>query len=127
LANKGICLDTDILIDAFKSDVRKIIGYYTTCINLYEFLRGLAFIGKDLDEFKLWIEINLNVLCIDNNSLKVASKIYAELRKKGEIIEDPHLLIASICIANNLPLITHNKKHFKRLEKFGLKVVDKVE
>ncbi|MDT7901892.1 MAG: PIN domain-containing protein [Acidianus sp.] len=83
--------------------------------------------GKDLDEFKLWIEINLNVLCIDNNSLKVASKIYAELRKKGEIIEDPDLLIASICIANNLPLITHNKKHFKRLEKFGLKVVDKVE
>jgi hypothetical protein len=59
--------------------------------------------------------------------LKVASKIYAELRKKGEIIEDPDLLIASICIANNLPLITHNKKHFKRLEKFGLKVVDKVE
>ncbi|WP_269199656.1 PIN domain-containing protein [Acidianus ambivalens] len=96
-------------------------------MNLYEFLRGLAFIGKDLDEFKLWIEINLNVLCIDNNSLKVASKIYAELRKKGEIIEDPDLLIASICIANNLPLITHNKKHFKRLEKFGLKVVDKVE
>ncbi|MCH4816405.1 MAG: PIN domain-containing protein [Saccharolobus sp.] len=123
MENKRICLDTDVLIDAFRNDIKKFIGYYTTCINLYEFLRGLAFIGKNIDEFKSWIELNLNVVCIDNNSLKTASRIYAELRKKGEIIEDPDLLIASICIANDFSLMTHNKKHFKRLEKYGLKLI----
>nr|WP_238526137.1 hypothetical protein [Sulfolobus islandicus] len=79
--------------------------------------------GKNIDEFKSWIELNLNIVCIDNNSLKVASRIYAELRKKGEIIEDPDLLITSICIANGFSLMTHNKKHFKRLEKYGLKLI----
>ena len=47
MENKRICLDTDVLIDAFKTDVRKFGGYYTTCINLYEFLRGIAFVGKE--------------------------------------------------------------------------------
>lgn len=122
MENKRICLDTDVIIDAFKSDISQYSGYYTTCINLYEFLRGLAFIGKNIDEFKSWIELNLNVVCIDNKSLKIASRIYAELRKSGEIIEDPDLLIASLCIANDLSLKTNNKKHFRRLERFGLKL-----
>jgi len=123
LESKRVCLDTDILIDSFKRDPRKIIGYYTTCVNLYEFLRGLAFIGKNVDEFKVWVEANLNVLCIDNSSLKIASRIYADLRKKGNLVEDPDLLIASICIANNLVLRTNNKKHFRRLEEYGLRLM----
>ncbi|MFP3202521.1 MAG: type II toxin-antitoxin system VapC family toxin [Sulfolobus sp.] len=123
MENKRICLDTDVLIDAFKTDVRKFSGYYTTCINLYEFLRGVAFIGKDVEKFKNWIEVNLNIVCLDNSSLKVASIIYSDLRKRGELIEDPDLLIASICIANDLSLMTGNKKHFERLKRYGLKLI----
>jgi hypothetical protein len=44
-----------------------------------------------------------------NSSLKVASTIYSDLRKRGELIEDPNLLIASICIVNDLSLMTGNK------------------
>ncbi|QGA53784.1 PIN domain-containing protein [Sulfolobus sp. E5-1-F] len=123
MESKGVCLDTDVIIDYFKGNPTEIKGYFTTCINLYEFLRGLAFIGRNIEEFKVWIETNLKVVCIDNVSLKVASKIYAELRKKGNLIQDPDLLIASICIANNLPLRTNNKKHFERLEEYGLKLI----
>jgi hypothetical protein len=58
-----------------------------------------------------------------NSSLKVASTIYSDLRKRGELIEDPNLLIASICIANDLSLMTGNKKHFERLKRYGLKLI----
>ncbi|BBG23269.1 hypothetical protein IC006_0553 [Sulfuracidifex tepidarius] len=90
-------------------------------MNLYEFLRGIAFVRKNVEEFKTWIETNLRVICIDNESLKVASRVYADLRKSEEIMEDPDLLIASMCIANGLGLKTNNKRHFQRLEKYGLK------
>jgi len=58
-----------------------------------------------------------------NSSLKVASTIYSDLRKRGELIEDPNLLIASICIANDLSLMTGNKKRFERLKRYGLKLI----
>ncbi|MBP1357895.1 MAG: type II toxin-antitoxin system VapC family toxin [Sulfolobus sp.] len=117
-----ICLDTDISIDAFKEGIEKYQGYYTTCISLYEFLRGIEYIGKDVVVFKSSIEEYLNVLCIDNKSILTASKIYSELKKRGEIVEDPDLIIASICISNDLALYTRNKKHFERMKKFGLKL-----
>ncbi|AWR95050.1 type II toxin-antitoxin system VapC family toxin [Acidianus brierleyi] len=123
MENKGICLDTDALIDAFKDGIKKYSGYYTTCISVYEFLRGISYVGKDVGKFKAAIEIYLNVLCLDNNSIITASNIYSDLRKNGELIEDPDLLIGSICIANNLCLRTNNLKHFKRLERFGLRIV----
>lgn len=50
----------------------------------------------------------------------IFGKIRASLRKTGMLIEDFDILIASICIANNLPLITLNTKHFIRIE--GLKI-----
>ena len=123
MESKGVCLDTDVLIDSFKGDPREIRGYHVTCISLYEFLRGLAYLGKDVNEFKAWIEANMNVVCVDNKAIKTASRIYAELRREGNLIEDPDLLIASMCIANGLVLKTGNRKHFERLEKFGLKLV----
>ena len=122
MEGKGVCLDTDVLIDSFRDDPRELRSYHITCISLYEFLRGLAYLGKDVSEFKAWIEANMNVVCIDNKTLKVASWIYAELRKEGHLIEDPDLLIASMCIANGLALKTRNRRHFERLEKFGLKL-----
>tara|TARA_Y100000034_G_scaffold135169_1_gene205981 strand:+ start:3767 stop:4105 length:339 start_codon:yes stop_codon:yes gene_type:complete len=50
-------------------------------------------------------------------------KIFKELVKKGDLINDNDILIGAICIANNVPLLTLNKKHFKKLERFGLKLV----
>jgi len=76
-----------------------------------------------VEKFKNWIEVNLNIVCLDNSSLKVASTIYSDLRKRGELIKDPNLLIASICIANDLSLMTGNKKHFERLKRYGLKLI----
>ncbi|MHA1709843.1 MAG: hypothetical protein ACTSXJ_08520 [Candidatus Baldrarchaeia archaeon] len=42
----------------------------------------------------------------------------------GMLIDERDLMIEAICIANSLPLATLNKKHFKRLTKFGLRPED---
>jgi tRNA(fMet)-specific endonuclease VapC len=42
-------------------------------------------------------------------------KIKAELKKVGKPIEDFDILVASIAIANNCILVTHNIDHFSRI------------
>ncbi len=44
----------------------------------------------------------------------------ARLKKKGDIIEDLDLLIAATCVANNLVLITQNRRHFNRIEELNI-------
>ncbi len=59
---------------------------------------------------------------MDNDIIIKYVEIYQKLKRKGDILSDSDLLIASTSIAKNLPLLTKNVKHFKRLIKFGLKL-----
>ena len=43
----------------------------------------------------------------------IQTKLY--LSKKGQIVEDFDIMIASIAISNNLTLVTHNTKHFQAI------------
>jgi tRNA(fMet)-specific endonuclease VapC len=45
----------------------------------------------------------------------VAAELYADLRKQGQPIDDIDLLIAGTAIANELILVTNNRKHFDRI------------
>ena len=49
-----------------------------------------------------------------------AAQIYHQLRLSNQMIEFRDILIAATCIVNELPIVTLNKKHFKRIE--GLKI-----
>jgi tRNA(fMet)-specific endonuclease VapC len=55
-------------------------------------------------------------------SVFLSAEFYADLRAKGTPADDIDLLIAGIALANNLILVTHNVKHFDRIE--GLEVTD---
>ncbi|MDG7025023.1 MAG: PIN domain-containing protein [Nitrososphaerota archaeon] len=99
----------------------------TTCISLYEFLRGLSYLGKQAGEYKAYLESNLDVLPLDNKAVLQASVLYGTLKRRGALVEDPDLLIASMCIANGLPVVTGNSKHFERFKEFGLSVRQKDE
>jgi tRNA(fMet)-specific endonuclease VapC len=44
----------------------------------------------------------------------------AVLEKTGQKIDDIDLQIASICLANDLTLVTNNTKHFERIEDLKL-------
>lgn len=56
-----------------------------------------------------------DIFGIDHDVAKKFGELRADLKKSGNIIEDMDLLVAATCIANNLILITHNRKHFARI------------
>jgi len=58
----------------------------------------------------------------ESKSCEIFTDLKANLSISGKIIEDFDLIIASICLANNLTLVTHNTKHFDNIK--GLKVED---
>jgi len=45
-----------------------------------------------------------------------AAEIYHRLRTSNQMIEFRDIFIAAICLVNDLPIATLNKKHFKRID-----------
>lgn len=56
------------------------------------------------------------ILLFDEKLVKIAGKIRTKLNKLGIPIGVYDLQIASIALANNLILVTHNVKEFSRIE-----------
>ncbi len=63
---------------------------------------------------------NIKVVDSNKSSDMLFAKIKADLRAKGTIVDDMDIMIASICIANDLILVTNNLKHFSRIESLKL-------
>ena len=124
--DRQICLDSDILIEIAYGD-EKIIEFikktnaewHTTAINIFE-------IWSERDEKQKNIENLIERLrkqdLNEPASLK-AGEIRRKLKERGEILEIRDIFIGAICIENNLELLTNNKKHFERLQEFGLKLI----
>ena len=86
------------------------------------FARGLAlpFNPKNFQDIKI-IEQEFSVLPI-----RPAFRKYAEsrnlLRQKGTPIDHMDLFVASVALFNDMTLVSHNTKHFERIE--GLNLAD---
>jgi predicted nucleic acid-binding protein len=126
--DREICLDTDILIEITKNSeeiitfLRKLgANLYTTPINSFEIWTGR--LRKEEEHIKNLIE-NLKSADFNKKAALRTGDIYKYLKEKGELIDFRDIFIASVCIENNLELFTNNKKHFERLKKFGLKLVE---
>ncbi|MBO8182576.1 MAG: type II toxin-antitoxin system VapC family toxin [Archaeoglobus sp.] len=116
---EGILIDTDVLIDYVKGFIElPSERLFVSEIVLYEFIRGT----KDVDEAKKAIEDAFMVIFHNNEIISLSSKIWIELRREGSLLDDRDLLIASTAIVHGLKLLTRNVRHYKRLEKFGLKL-----
>lgn len=64
--------------------------------------------------------INLpEILTLDSNSSRIFGEICAELDKSGLRVPQFDLQNASIAIANKIRFITHDKKHFPRINEFS--------
>lgn len=66
---------------------------------------------KNIDNFLR----KVRVLPLDNDAAGRFGKIKVDLRKKGQIIEDFDVLIASIALSHGGVLVTNNVEHFKRI------------
>lgn len=130
---KECTLDTNIITAFFKNDtavIAKISEYLEVFDNLtiniisyYEILRGLQDLGnaEKLRRFEEFMEEN-ELISLRKETIQKAAEIYAFLKKKGKLIEDADILIAAIAVVEDLILVTHNTRHFGRIE--GLQTED---
>ncbi len=121
---KKICLDTDILIEILHNDGitrEDLAGYgeefYTTSVSIFE-----VWYGKHEEGLEILLD-NLYKISFDEKSAKMAAEMLKKLKQKGLLIEPRDMFIAASCITNDMLLLTRNRKHFERLQEFGLKLV----
>ena len=75
----------------------------------------VTILKKTLSKQNLFLDKFVS-LHFDDKSAKLYGIIRANLEKKGTPIGPNDLLIASIAMANNLILVTHNTKEFLRID-----------
>lgn len=85
-------------------------------ISVYEFIRG----RKDYSHAKKLLEELAGIASLDNNVIFKATEIWRELTRRKK--DDRDLLIGATAIVLNMHLYTRNRKHYSRLQKYGLKL-----
>lgn len=124
------CLDTSTVSFALKGKLNvtnkilqiPVVELSTTVITEIELSYGAynsSNIEYNLDKIQGFLD-NLNIFNLDSKCIEIFAKEKTRLKKLGQIVEDMDILIASICLKNNLILVTDNSKHFKRFD--GLKL-----
>ena len=94
----------------------------TTIINYAELLFGAynsAKVKQNLNYIKAFLN-TISILNFIQNAAETFTQLKTNLKQSGKIIADLDLIIASICLSNDLILVTNNTKHFGRID--GLKI-----
>lgn len=124
-------LDTDVLMPLFKGNAamaerarahRNQYGLLNiTIVTYYEVMKGHEYVrAHDRQQvFEEFSQLN-RVLSLDRPACQAAANIYADLRRRGDLIPDADILIAGIALAGGYTLVTQNVKHFGRID--GLQV-----
>jgi tRNA(fMet)-specific endonuclease VapC len=86
--------------------------------------RASAKASENLQRLEQFLQI-VSVVDFDQASADSYSQLRLALRRKGRPTGEMDLLIASIAIAHQAILVTHNTKHFNQIE--GLVVEDWLE
>lgn len=126
-----VVVDTDIIIDYLKKRhpgaelLKKAYLKYSihiTSITVYELLYGVQKSGKANLINRLLKYVT--VVPFDDAAAKKAAAIHYALRNKGMDIGVKDSFIAGICDAHNMPLLTRNIDHFKRVPNIKLLASD---
>ena len=124
---KPALIDTDIISLFLRNhpNVKKRFKYYLSeyktinfgIVSYYEILSGLKYkdARKQLSSVQELADNSL-ILPVTESSVEISADIYANLRKKGILIDDIDILIAGIALANNFIVVTKNRNHFDRID-----------
>lgn len=121
-----IIADTDVLIDYLRgteSVRRQVVAYreseglQTTAVTCFELLSGAR--GK-LRHQTRELMATIPVLPLTRESASRAAGVCQELESKGRSIGTADSMIAGIALANDLPLLTRNRKHFEHIDGLAL-------
>lgn len=122
-----LVIDTNVLIDLIKEGTLEkfVVNFnpFLTKLSLFEYLRGELYIGHEIQKRKQTLEEIFTILQLDNKALRKACQLWAELAKNGELIPEPDIWIGALCITKDLPFLSDDIEHFKRLERKGLELI----
>jgi len=118
-------VDTDVVANALKGRPEEVTlltnlssqGLAISLITYGEIYDGIYY-GRDpqaneriFQQFLRWVD----VLPLNRTVMRQFARIRGHLRRSGQIIPDPDLLIAAIALYRNFTLVTHNTRHFSRI------------
>jgi tRNA(fMet)-specific endonuclease VapC len=130
---KPCLIDTNILSLFFKGHpqvAQKFADYERlyqqvnfSLITYYEVVSGLKHRDAQGQLARFLAFANRNVIVpLTLEVIDIATDSYADLRRRGQPVDDIDLLIAATAVAGDFVLVTQNSKHFERIA--GLSVVD---
>lgn len=91
----------------------------------YEIKRGLISVGASakIERFNNFVRI-CELVDINISTFDIAAQIYAQLKQKGNLIEDADLFIGVSALENNAVLITNNANHLQRIPNLKIEVLN---
>ena len=127
----AIVVDTDIVSYIFKKDTRSEL-YEPHLIQVPKFISFMTF--AELRRWKFqsnWSEIknkkfekllsDYGVVYADEELCNLWARITINAQKKGRPIEMADAWVAAVALMFDVPLVTHNRKHFENVE--SLKII----
>jgi tRNA(fMet)-specific endonuclease VapC len=126
----SVVLDTDHCIAVLRGKldvsgrVQPTMPLFLTAITVSELIYG-AHKSDRVSDHLAQVEVLLGavtLLAFDTESARRCGQLKDTLRRASTPIAEPDLQIASICLHFDLPLATHNQRHFARVP--GLQLVD---
>ena len=127
MLSRQVLLDTDTLSAYMRREatvVARIEEYLIahrelsfSLMTRYEILRGLKARGatSKLRAFAELCSIS-DILALTDEVIERAADVYADLYRRGELIGEGDILIASTALVYDLVMVTNNVKHFSRIE-----------
>jgi predicted nucleic acid-binding protein len=122
-----IVVDTDVIIDFFR-DISPAVNVFAelissgkaalTSISVFELYAGIEG-AKRLRQIETLVQ-EITVLPLNVIEAAMGGRIYTQLKSRGKLIGTHDILIAAICIANDLPLYTKNIAHFSEIKDIRL-------
>lgn len=89
----------------------------------YEIKRGLLASGATtkLTSFLNFVK-QIGIVELKSSTLDLASQIYADLKKSGDMIEDDDIFIGATALESEAVLITNNEQHLGRIKDLKIEV-----
>lgn len=122
-----ILADTDVLID-YLTDAEPVASQVdayvdgdslqTSAVTCFELLSGAQ--ENERGDATRRLLAAVAVLPLDREAATRAAAVRQQMARSGYSIPMADSLIAGIALANNLPLLTRNQKHFERIENLSL-------
>ena len=127
MENQLTVVDTDVIIDFFRdiapasevfSGLISLEKAAMTAISVFELYAGIEG-AKRLRQIEALVQ-EITVLPLNAIEAAIGGRIYTQLRSKGKLVGTHDILIAAICVANDLPLYTKNIAHFSEIKDIRL-------